>query len=125
MSACCPCNPDEQIPDYFKDVVYLIEATDYERLCLWRDNDTCTHTSKMKWEEVSMGYWFQIGELDNRPVNLTLCYAILDGKKVAFYESCSQVVDWKMIEDYLSKLNLPKTNAMNFHHCIHFIKGYK
>lgn len=111
--------------NYFKDVVYLVEATGYECLCLWRENDEKRDGITMDWKEVGIGGLVTIGYLDNRPVNLSFRYNILNGKRVCFWDAVSSVVDHSMINDYLDKLNIPRTNAMNFHQCIHAIESLR
>jgi hypothetical protein len=79
-----------------------------------------------------MGYGKQIGQLDGRPVFISLSFTSFDGHVVCFYEATSVVVDWAMIDDWIEQ-NVPvmKTtekpwrnvncNAMNFAGCYHRI----
>ena len=118
----------------FKETKFVIEATDAERHFLWADNDRARRANEsyaVKWEEISMGLWIQIGELDKRPICLTFTWARLDGILVMFWDCCSQVADHAMIDRWLAQNCTPapydrtrpaSTNATNFHHCIHFVK---
>lgn len=83
--------------------------------------------NRVEWEQVCSGFMLQIGEIDKRPVSVSFSFAIINGKKICFYECTSQVADHKMIEDWLmSKFQLTHdnytrrnhTNAGNFHNCI-------
>ncbi len=81
------------------------------------------------WKEVSMGKGIQIGEVDHRPVCVDIRYAFINGKKVMFYDGCSQIVDYQMVEDWLRGYTLntirwdgghrwAHCNSTNFHHCL-------
>jgi hypothetical protein len=109
--------------EFLKDVVGVVEATSYEKLCLWSE---WTTEKKKSWIQGSSGYLPTIGKLDGRPIVLSLLIHIVDGYPILFMEPTSQVIDHKMVEDWL-KLHLPKTafqsngeyvnkvDAMNFH----------
>lgn len=112
-----------QFTEFFEGVVGVVEATSYESMCLWREY----HKERgMPWEADLGGYLPTIGQLDGRPVCLSLFVKKIDGHKLLFIEATSQVVDHKMIDEWL-KANLPATafqpggeyinyqNAMNFH----------
>lgn len=117
--------------ELFKDVVFLIEANDNESHLLWEKyhykTDKDVPHVKL-WEQEFSGYMIKIGELDNRPINVTLSYAKLNGKRILFYNGCSQLVDHKMIEDWLQHFTKDirwdnnhrwaHCDAMNFHHCL-------
>ncbi len=99
--------------------VALVEATDFERLCLWRESKD-THT----WEEDYRGLMSTIGYLNKRPICVCVVWAKIDGYLVAFYDATSLVVDHSKVEDWL-KEQAPKasrTNAMNFHTALHEIE---
>jgi hypothetical protein len=102
----------------FIDTIYLIEANSYERQALWAEFHT-----QLRWEHDCIGAVIQVGELDNRPVNIDVLWTKIDGYRIAFWDACSQVVDHKMIEDWLRQNlpKVPKTNSMNFHNMIHKI----
>lgn len=109
--------------EFLKDVVGVVEATSYESMCLWREYH---QTQKKTWIQGRGGYLPTIGQLDGRPVVLSLLVNTVDSRPILFLEVTSQVVDHKMVEEWL-KLHLPasalkdggkyinKVNAMNFH----------
>lgn len=94
-----PYNPKHQ--ELFNDVVFIIEATDNEQHTFWRDYfyEPRKDFTIIKWEEEFTGKLIQIGELDNRPINIAISYAKLNGKRVIFYDAVSQVVDHQMVDD--------------------------
>jgi len=102
----------------FKDTIYLVEANSCEGVYLWKEFHT-----QFYWEQDCSGKIIQIGELDNRPVNIEISWSKINRYRVAFWDACSQVVDYKMINDWFLD-NLPdvhRTDAMNFHQVIHAI----
>jgi len=122
--------------DLFKDVRFMIEATDHEQQALWEKHHykPSKHSSHIKtWEEIAMGHGIQIGSVDHRPIAVSIRYAILNDKKVMFYHGMSQLVDYQMIEDWIQMYSLDtiKSNdgrwahcdADNFHLCLHFVNA--
>ncbi len=122
----------------FKDVVYVVKAGGEDYFNLWRhfshESDKRLYPSiSIHWEEVSRGFSRKIGTVAKRPICIEGRYAILNGKRVMFYDGTSQLVDWKMIdqwmENYLRKCmgwcDTPETyrhcNAANFHQCFETI----
>jgi hypothetical protein len=128
-------------PEIFKDVVFLVEATFNEQHHFWVDYHHEPKRGKsVPWEQISRGHMVQIGEIDGRPVNVSIFYSMINGKKVMFYEGCSQVVDYKMIDDWLQHFTLntirwdngnrwAHCDSSNFHHCLdavdalHYVRG--
>lgn len=119
---------DEVYDDFFADTFYFVEATDFERLTLWE-----TYEDKVSWRENTSGYAPCIAWLYDRPIHISFFYATINGRKIMFYWPCSQLVDHKIVEEFIDLLinryNVPKddgrapeTNAMNFHNCLHKIE---
>lgn len=82
---------------------------------------------RVNWEQVSAGFALSVGQVGKNNVMVCFTFAFINGKKICFYEATSQVVNHKMIEDWLiSKFQLTHdgysrwnhTNAMNFHNCV-------
>lgn len=100
---------------------YAVEATDFERLSLWRE-----WHERVRWEDESRGRLCTIGELGGRPIAVTVSWAWIDRRLVAFYEATSQVVDHEAVERWMrSKLLTPggtHSDAMNFHNIVHAIR---
>ena len=109
--------------DLFEGVFYVVEATDREQLALWSDwfYRPVSHISKIKlWNCLQSGKLITIGELYDRPIVLQIDYAILNGKRIVFYSPCSELVDYKMIDEWFDahRTTWNKTNASNFAHCV-------
>ena len=73
------------------------------------------------WEEISIGFWTQIGEFGGAPVCASVSWARVDGRLVAFVEGTSMVVHHGMIEKWC-KEKFPNarshSNAANFHNVV-------
>lgn len=127
-----------------KETEFWVEADSYARFQLWRewhrlspgelqsDRYPSSQSNRLDWQEESSGIIYQAGELDGRPVMVELFWAIINGHRIGFYHATSQVVDWKMVEEFINKLKYPlwdngtrhaHTNATNFHHVAHFVQG--
>lgn len=123
--------------ELFDDVVFLVEATSTEHHMLWCDRfykPVADFTSVKSWKQEGRGLMITIGEIDERPICVDIQWDWIEGKRVMFYYGCSQLVDHKMIEDWLKYWTLDKIrwdngtrwahcNAMNFHHCLDAVKG--
>jgi hypothetical protein len=121
-----------------EETFFAVAATSFEHQCLWSDHaqqsDYAKVPTTVHWKQLPYGYTVQVGTLDNRPVVMTLRWASLDGKLILFWDVCSQVTDSGMVEAWLSGnfhgtwdkgTRRARTDAMNFHHCIHAIKEPK
>lgn len=104
----------------YEGVIGIVEATNYESLCLWKEY----HKEKgYTWVQQTSGSLVTVGEFGDMPVCIAPLVHIVDGKKIMFVEATSIVVHWLIIEEWL-KNNVPsavrddgylnKQNAMNF-----------
>lgn len=123
---------DDNHRKLFDNVVFLVEANDHEHHQFWVDYhyQPRANTPVVKsWEQEPMGKAITIGEIDERPIVVSIFYAKLNSKRVAFYEGCSQLVDHQMIEDWLKYFTLNSVrwdngnrwahcDSNNFHHCL-------
>lgn len=123
-------------PFNVEDCRCLIEASHDEQLFLWQewsnesdwDNEQKTRSKfKVNWKHISQGYSETIGHIDNRPICVCIFFALIEDEIVGFYKGISQLVDHKMIEEWIIKKNPKayKTNSINFGNAIHYIKGDK
>ena len=119
--------------------VVLVEANSNEGLDLCRrfakdgkrcnkcKCNTCTMGTRYNWVQINPGHWEIIGELDKRPVAITIFWARVDGYLIAFWEVTSQVADYAMVRKWQEKIfpKVPTVNAMNFHNAIRVIDELK
>lgn len=115
---------DTEMKAFLDGVFGLVEATDFERHMLWADNGGMG-TAKLEWVENLSGLLEVVGHLDDMPVCISLMKATVDGKLLLFWHPTSQVVDHRIIDDWMEK-NIPqsarrsggsihRTDPMNFH----------
>ena len=115
--------PDKERTDFLEGVVGVCEATSCEYHYVWEH-----WHERVEWKQNNVGLGEVVGHLDGRPVFLSLRTAMIDGKKILFWDATSQVVDHEMIRKWLQE-NLPvsafrdndprrgvnQTDATNFH----------
>lgn len=94
------------LPEY-EGVRFACYATNYEQLAIWRETP---------YEQGRVGHGYTIGEIAGRPVVVCVFVNELNGVKFAFVDATSQLVDWKMVEEWV-KQNVCShvVDAMNFH----------
>lgn len=94
-------------------IVGIVEATSYEKFSLWMQH---AKDGQMEWKQGNGGPLITVGTVDGRPVCLALLVDVIDGKKVLFIEATSQLVDWKLIDEYVKTTwpNVSRTDPMNF-----------
>lgn len=125
-------DPDPKQANLFENVEFVVEATDEERFLLW-----CVHfdnpnpkypESRIKsWEQEMRGFGREIGTFHGHPIFISITYAKLEGKRVAFLEATSRIVDYSLVNDWVDrefKNRMPArvTNSTNFSHCISFLR---
>ena len=109
--------------DFLKDVVSVVEATTFEDFCLWQQ-----WHEKVEWVQNRSGTGVTVGRLADMPVFISLTTAVVNKKKVLFIDPTSQVVDWRLIEDWL-QASMPNCTgrledkvrvhqAQNFHNVV-------
>ena len=111
----------DEMTNFLHGVVGVVEANSFESLCLWEEAEE----QGRSWISNNSGFGQTVGQIAGMPVCLSLLTAEVEGHKILFIDPTSQVVDHRMIEEWLAK-TLPKsafrddgfvnkTNAMNFH----------
>ncbi len=121
---------DNDYSELFKDVFYIILATHNEHFHLWEklSKESVHHYRgfpMIEWKQVYQGQSVTIGKLDNRPIVLSIDYGYLNGKKILFYDAISQVVDLKMVDEWIEKHSngIPHCDAANYHNCLNSIRA--
>jgi hypothetical protein len=90
---------------------------------------------RVSFDEEYQGWYFPEelaakDEYERRPIVISLNWAMIDGQLVCFWHGCSQLVDYRMINEWLNKNfdgthdggRRSATDSMNFHNCIGAIK---
>lgn len=109
--------------ELFKDVVFLVEASYNEKFMLWKMHHwhRIIDMPRVKeWKDEGMGRIITLGLVDKRPTCVDIYYASLNGKRIMFYNGSSELVDHKMIEDWLKHFTLDSIrwdNNSRWAHC--------
>jgi hypothetical protein len=103
--------------DYIKDSSFVVEATSMEQSQLWEQYN------KKGLIFSNAGYGITVGNLNDRPICISITKATYKGKNILIWEATSQLVDYMMIEDFFKKTfnEYKKADAQNFHNCIHYL----
>lgn len=128
----------ETLEDLTFEAVFVVEVSSFEKQALWeRYAREVAHLDRrsgprVHWQDQGRGWWFQIAEVDKRPVMISVFGALLNDSAILFYEATSEVVDWKAIEEWFREHCWPMwdsdtrrahCDAMNFHHCLEVVRG--
>lgn len=108
-----------KIPEYKVDLEFerklaetrlIVKATNFETFSFWEQ-----HHKDISWVQ-EMGYTEIIGYLAGKPVNLQICWEIIDDKRVLFWDIVSQVSDTEMARQYFYKKlpTIEQTDTWNF-----------
>jgi hypothetical protein len=112
---------------------FTVEADHYAIQSLWekyaKGAMDPTHYNVLNWEQINPGLIRTIGYIKHRPICLEMSWVRLNGHLIMFYEGCSELVDYKMIDEWLDQNCNPtwdndrmaRTNATNFHHVLGFV----
>lgn len=90
---------DAQMAEFLNGVIGVVDANSYERLCLWQE----WQKPGKSWKENTSGFLETVGHLDGRPVCVSMFTATVDGHRLLFLDATSQVVDHKMIDEWLQR----------------------
>jgi hypothetical protein len=123
---------DRPVPDYLKErfaqTEFVVEGDSFRCWKIWTQE---LKRSEASWIQKNPGYVICVGELAGMPVNINVFWNNINGHMVMFYEDISQVVDHRMIKEYLDKHCNPKydggrqarVDENNFGTCIHYCEG--
>lgn len=109
---------DKDDSDMFKfldGIDACVEATDEEKQMLWERNTQWN--INRTWVSNNEGRLRTIGYFGGMPVFISLWTAVIDGKKILFYNSPSTVVNYDMVREWLDKAltkSVIHTDAANF-----------
>lgn len=104
---------DDEMVKFLDGVVCIIEANTNEYVYIWEQNKE--HVG-YNWIEINSGILEYVGFLDDRPICISLRKAIINGDLILFWYATSQVIDYKMIDEWfaLNLPNIPKTDSTNW-----------
>lgn len=118
------------VVDFFDGVDLIVKLdSDYEGDELYRRHSENSETSylfqgkkleypRYKWKEGTLVKIFEIGFLNKRPVTINVYVNEINDCKVAFLTNQSQLVDFKMIDNFVDKLKIQSCSFQGFHHAI-------
>ncbi len=123
--------------------LFIVEATSFERMSLWAHHSEdavyplynprrgVPAYSQHKWEDIPNGYGVTVNPSGKRPVCILLTWVRIDGQLVMFWEGCSKLVDYNLIDKWLEEhfkgtydnnTRRAECDAMNFGQCLGAIK---
>ena len=109
---------EETRTKFLNNLHCVVEATSYEQIALYIEYHLGL---KLSWEQQQIGCLLTIGEINKHPICIEVCFTTIDCKNIIFYNACSRVVDYDIVDDYIAKnfksKNMP-TDAMNFRNAI-------
>lgn len=110
---------------FLEGTVGIVKANSYEYLCIWKEY----HETK-SWDENLRSMFFGVGYLGDRQITVYMRVAKIDGQKIVFWESPSQLVDHAMIDKWMldhmpgtarrdhDPEYLNRVDAQNFHNVL-------
>lgn len=115
-----------QLEDYFRLAEYVVEVTTAEKHFLWEK-----YHKEVDWDEQKFftGFGRDIGRVDKRPITVSFRLILINKLHVLFWEATSELVDYKMIDDYMKEHCNPmefgtdrraKCYAEGFYNCISY-----
>lgn len=111
----------EAFIDYaMKNTFYLVEATSNEKLHFYFD--------AIRWgfkvEQCNPGTVINLGKFHDMPVVFGIFWLKIQGKLIGFWDATSQVVDYRMIEEWFdtNMKGVEKTDSSNVHLAYHAVR---
>lgn len=92
--------------EFLKDVVGVVKATSTEKFYLWKEYHNSLEL--FTWKEGGGGPMVTIGHVGDMPVCICLLVDVVEGHRILFVDATSQVVDWRMVDEWLKK-HLPQS----------------
>jgi hypothetical protein len=110
----------QAVIDFVEGAKGVVEANSYESMALWQ-----THTDNGgTWVKTLSCIGVCAGTYGKDRVFISLSSAVVNGKKIIFYEPTSIVVNWALVDKWIESVMpestyrnkcLIKASAMNFH----------
>ena len=107
-----------------KDAFFVVEASNHEIQFIWKE-----WNQAIPMEQDGSGFGREVGTCGGLPVMVTFFRFKIWGKWIVFYEPTSQVIDHRLIDNWIKKNvlvhmstwgggRLSRCNAQNFHLCV-------
>lgn len=110
---------DEECARRCAETFAVVDATSQEAHDLWvRFHYKPDGHAPLAWKQMNPGMWREIGTFGGMPVCVTVFWALVEGRLVAFVEGTSTVVHHGMIEEWSRetfKSARSRSDAANFH----------
>ena len=90
--------------EFLRGTAGVIEATTCEHQYLWQEFTT----ESADWVSDMAGIEVTVGGIGDMPVYISLRCAVIRGHKIVFYHATSQVVDHRMIREWLD-MHMPQS----------------
>lgn len=126
-------NPEMTSEEVLKNTFFVIAATHFEEMCLREQTSYTENVRQFKaylhWGETVFSEVITVGQIDGFPVNITARWIVINGKLIMFWNPCSRVVDYEMIDSWIKTYfrqgsgEYRITDAMNFGLCFKALKG--
>lgn len=110
------------IKQMLSDTKYAVEANSFETSALYtnfviggRARDTSS------WKQINLGTVATIGHIGSRPICISLFWNRIYGELVLFWDATSEVVDYKLIKDWLDShlaSGAKMRDSGNFHNIV-------
>ncbi len=81
----------------FTETEFVVDATSAEAFLLW---ERWSDVYRVPWTDESRGMHTQIGTVDGRPICVSVSWAFIATKRVAFVDGVSQLVDYRMVDNW-------------------------
>lgn len=92
-----------------KDVCCIVEASKGSQFLLWEK-----YHDEVNWISQNSGDMVTVGQCNNLPVVISIFYATICGKRVAFWEATSRMVDYEMVREWFEINFQPRTSDNHF-----------
>ncbi len=103
--------------------VYIVEATEYEHLCLYEKFRDSVHL----WILAKVVDVETAGYIAGEPIVVNLHVDFLDNLSILFYSASGIIISYRIIDKYLDRMykDIPRCDAMAFvNQCLSYLTDY-
>lgn len=119
--------PTHVVRENMKDVVFVVEATSFEKSCLYLQQ----REKSMSWTGEVSAVFVALGTVHDREVAAKLSWVLVNQRRVMFVEPLSELFDHSMLKAWLDKycspryqhdLHVARNTAGQFRECLRAIR---